>query len=299
MREFLCATVSATENAAGMPSAGATGGGMDFTAVFLIISLLVAIAIPVGGILFGKIKYKGSFKMTLWGILGHVGFYMFLSSIMSTIFLQGYLDQESTYVEATVYILIQVICMELGRFLLLFLTRKKRNSWGDGLMFATGYCIMDTIIICLFFVVPYLIIVLSSDGGQIDGMWRELRVFVKDSNLVEGEEWRFIVKALTSMVFCALQISSTMLMHIAIQKKEKWMVALPILVDVAIMIPNRMHSYDAWYWGNNFVILPYLTIMAAICCLVTYLMWKNRYNVKDAELDLSYLDKMKEIADEK
>ena len=290
MDKFLCLTSSS-----GAAVAAASGSGkMDFTAVFLIISLIVAIVLPVSLLLYGKIKSKGSFVMTLWGMVGYIVFYVFLSSLLALIILRGYSDQSATYFEGAVYIVLQFVCMEIGRFLLLFLNRKKHGNWGDALMFSAGYCVLDTIVIAVFFIVPYLFIVLSPDGGQIDGILREMRVYVKDSNLVSGKEWRFIVKALTSLVFCAMQISSTMLMYIAIAKKEKWMIILPFIVDALIMVPNRLSSFDVWYFGENYVILPYLTVIALLCCLLTFMMYKNVYKRKDTIMDTSYFDKLKD-----
>ena len=156
---------------------------------------------------------------------------------------------------------------------------------------------MDMIAIA-FFILPYLIIVLNPNVNQIDGVFRELRVFVKEENLVAGKEWRFLVKGLTSLVFCAMQMSSALLMHIAIQKNVKWLLLTPFAVDLLIMIPNRLSAFEVWFWKHNYVILPYLAVMAVLCCLFTYVMWKNIYQVKEEAVDLDYFEKLASIHDD-
>lgn len=291
MGDFLCLT-----NATGVASSAIAGEGtgMDFTAVYLIISLIVAIVLPVSILLFGKIKCNGSFIMTLKGMAGYLLFYVILSAFVAMLLLRGYSDQNATYFEVSVYVVIQFLCLELGRYILLRMSGKKRGQWGDALMFSGGYCICDTLVIAVFFLVPYLIIVLSPDGGSIDGLLREMRVYVKDSNLVPGKEWRFIVKALTSLVFCAMQMSSTLLMHIAIAKKERWMIVLPVIIDALIMIPNRLSVLNVWYFGNNFVIIPYLAVIAVLSCLFTFMMYKKVYKRQEVQVDTSYFDKIVE-----
>lgn len=295
MKNLLCLTTTTS----GAVSNVVADSGMDFSAVFLIISLIVAVALPIGVLIYGKVKTKGSIKMTLWGIVGYVVFYIVLAALLTSVFLRGYSDQSSTYFEATVYVVIQFICLELSRFLILNFRKKKHGGFGDALLFGAGYCICDTIIIAVCFLVPYLVIILSPNGGSFDGILRELRVYVKDANLVEGKEWRFIVKALTSFTFCAMQMSSAILMYIAIAKKEKWMLILPFAVDALIMIPNRLSSYDVWYFGNNFVIIPYLAIMAVLCCLFTYMMYKRVYMRKETTVDTSYFEKLADKTDKK
>lgn len=299
MSKLLCLTAAASATSSAVSSdaasaAAAQASKMDFTAVFLIISLIVAVALPVCILLFGKIKSKGSFTMTFWAMAGYIVFYVILSALLANLILRGYSDQNATYFEGTIFIVIQIICLEAGRFLLMFLKRKKHGTWGDALMLSGGYCLCDTIVIAVFFLVPYLIIVLSPNGGQIDGIFREMRVYVKDSNLVTGKEWRFIIKALTSLVFCSMQLCSTILMHICIAKKEKWMIILPFIIDALIMIPNRLSSFDVWYFGKNYVILPYLAVMAIAICLFTLAIYKNVYKRKEEVFDTSYFDKLTE-----
>lgn len=292
MNHLLCAADLATGSS--LTSGAAAGSKFDFTPVFLIISLTVAIALPIGLIILGKLKHKGSLLMTLKGMLGYFAFYMILALILSLILLPNYSDQNSTYVEASIYVTLQIICLEGGRFLLLFMGRKKRGAWGDGILFGAGYCLMDMIAIA-FFLLPYLIIVLNPNVTQIDGVLRELRVFVKEENLVSGKEWRFLIKGMTSLVFFAMQMSSTLLMHISIQKNIKWLLFTPLAVDLLIMIPNRLSAYNVWFWKHNYVILPYLAVMAILCCLFTYIMWKNIYQAHEETVNLDYIEKLASV----
>ena len=67
MDKWLCLTTASSGAAA-----VSEGGGMDFTAVFLIISIIVAVVLPVSLLIYGKVKGKGSFIMTIWGMVGYI-----------------------------------------------------------------------------------------------------------------------------------------------------------------------------------------------------------------------------------
>ena len=84
MTKFLILTSAASSNA--LSAAGGQSGGTDYTVLFSIIGLLVCIALPTAVILLAILKYEGSFKQILWGILGFVVFSTILNFLVSSIF---------------------------------------------------------------------------------------------------------------------------------------------------------------------------------------------------------------------
>lgn len=245
----------------------------DYTVLFSIISLLVCIAIPTAVFLLGILKYEGSFKMTLWGILGYIVFSVILYALVSRVIFHNYLDQTATSFEAVVLILVRIVCEAAGMFLLLLWTKKKRKGLGNALMFGGGYCLLECLIVGIL-LVSYLVVMTSEDVEKVYFL-RTLRVFVQSNNLVAGEEWKFIVKALTAAVFCALQLSSAAVMFVAVHTKKYWLAGAAVLFGVVIRLPNRLSSFDAWFWGNNAVILPYLAIMAVMISVIAYVIWRS------------------------
>lgn len=274
MTKFLVLTsVAATDE---ISTVSAQTGNVDYTPLFCIIGLLVCVGLPIAMILTGILKYEGSIKQTLWGMIGFVVFSTMLYSFVSSIFFFGYLDQETTSFEATILIIIRIICEVAGMFVLLFFTRKKRGL-GNALNFGAGYCIMECLIIG-FLLAGYLI-VSTSEGIESIDVLRELRVFVQDSNLVEGQEWRFIIKGFTALVFAGLQMSSAVVVFTAVQTKTYWLAGVPVIFGLLIRLPNRLHSFDSWFWGNYAIILPYLAIMTVIICVVAHILWKNNKDI--------------------
>lgn len=281
MLEFL----SVAANTAGQTvSSGAASAqpdqlsaNVDFTIVFILISLVVSIVLPVFFILWGKIRHKGSIKQVFSGISGFILFKAMLPAILSVIFFPSFLDQSASSFEAGIQVVIVVICTELGRFLFLFSSRKKRTEFGNAITFGAGYCIMEVLIIVVGFLIPYLIVAISSDGSSIDGIYRELRLFVLSDNLVSGKEWRFLVKGYICIVFGLLQLYTSVMMFTAVQKHKYWLIFLPVLFGLLIMLPNKMSSFNVWYWGNLAVILPYLGVMTVIGCLIAYYLWNIGY----------------------
>lgn len=284
MTGILTATVTTaaqiTESAIGSAATAhpATNQVVDYTSLFIIISLLVSVIMPLGLIVWGKIKFKGSIFQIFSGIIGFLLFKLILSNGVASIILPNYSDQNASSFEASVFLVISIICMEIGRFLLLFLSRKKRKEFGNAITFASGYCLLEVFVIAAGFLIPYLAV--ASGMESVEGFYTELRIYVERANLVAGEEWRFLIKGFISVVFCLLQISVSVMMFVSVQKKRYWLITLPVLFDILVLIPNRMSSFGAWYWGNLAVILPYLGIMTLISCLVAYKLWKSEYKEK-------------------
>ncbi len=270
MTHFLSLTVTATSNA--VSTAGTQISNADYTVLFSILGLLVCIGFPTAAILLGILKYDGSFKQTLWGIIGYIVFTMMLYSIVSTICLSGYSDQEATDFQAGILIVIRVICEALGMFCMLKFTRKRRGL-GNALTFGSAYCIMECFMVGLL-LVTYMIVITSEGVDSISSM-RELRIYVQDKNLVAGEEWKFIMKAFTALVFCCLEMSQVLVMFVGIQLKKYWLGIVSILFGLLVRLPNRLHAFDSWFWGNYAVIIPYLAVVTVIICVVTYVIWKN------------------------
>lgn len=298
MDKFLCLTAASGSSLSAATSgnslSAAAGGGstFDFTAVFIIISIIVSIAVPVVIFLLGKIKFKGAIKMAFLGIVGFIVFYLIVPGLISVIILPKYSSQNATYVDATIQLVIRIVCLEIGRFLMFFLLRKKNNSWGDAVLFSVGYCIIDTFMIVVGILVPYLITVLSPNVDQVDGLRRELLLFIKKENLTSAKAWRFLLYGIVSFAFGAAHLLSSVLMSLAINKKEKWLIGFALLVDVLVFIPNKLSGFKVWIFANDFVTIPYLLIISVVLYLMVYIAYKNIYMRKEEEIDTSYLEKM-------
>lgn len=270
MKYLLTATVA---TASGInQSAAVTSSNADYTMLFCIISLLVCIALPLGTMLLAKLKYNGSFKQVLWGIPWFLIFSLILPAIVCAVFMPSYLDQEATSFDGTVITVVRIACGCLGLFLLTLFTRKRKGI-GNALNLGIGYCMLECLYIA-FLMAAYIVVMTSENVDKIYAV-REMRIFVQDNNLVSGEEWRFIMKGLTAAVFCALQLSSAVVMSVAVHKKMYWMGLFVLVFGILIRLPNRLHSFDEWFWGNYAVIIPYQIIMTVIICVTAYLIWKK------------------------
>lgn len=265
-------TLTATVSSGAVSTAGQISN-TDYTVLFSILGLLICIGFPTALILLGTLKYDGSLLQTVAGMIGYLIFTMGLYSLISTICLHGYSDQEASDFEATVLIVIRVLCEVVGMAAMLHLARKKRKGIGNVLTFSAGYCIMECFIIGIF-LVGFIIVITSEDVSRLS-MLRTLRIYVQDKNLVAGEEWKFIMKSFTALVFCCLEVSMAAVTFVGVQLKKYWLPLFAVLFGLLVRIPNRLHPFDAWFWGNYAVIIPYLAIVTVIICVVAYLIWKN------------------------
>lgn len=269
MIQFLMATAASS----GALSAGGTqSGGADYTMLFCIISLLICIGLPIGTILLAKLKYEGSLKQVLWGMLGYVVFSFVVPAVVCAIIMPNYMDQSATGEQAMGVTVIRTVCGIAGMFLLALFTRK-RKGLGDALNLGMGFALLECLYIALL-MVTYIVVITSEGVDRIESL-RELRIFVQKNNLVAGQEWRFIMKGFTAVIFTALQLSSAVVIFVGIQKKAYWMGLFAVAFALAIRLPNMMHSYDAWVWGKYAVIIPYLAIATVLVSVIGYVIWKN------------------------
>lgn len=273
MTQLLTATAASS---GALSAVGSQSSGADYTMLFCIISLLICIALPTGIILLGKLKYEGSLKQVWWGMAGYVLFYFVLPAILPalvhTLFMPDYMDQTATSLETSVVTVLRIACGVLGLFLISVWTRK-RNRLGDALNLGAGFFLMECLYIA-FLMVAYIVVITSEDVDSIY-IVREMRIFVQSNNLVEGQEWRFIMKGLTAVIFTALQLSSAVVVFVGVQKKSYWMALFAVGFGLAIRLPNRLHDFDSWIWGNYAVIIPYLIIASVIVSLIAYVIWKH------------------------
>lgn len=290
MENLLCLTTASGE---ALAKAAQQTSAFDFTAVFIIISLIISIAVPITILILGKVKFHGSFKMTLFGLLGFIVFFVILPSLIAGIIMPHYSSQTGTYIDASIYLCIRIVLLEIGRFVILFLRRKKNNTFGDGIMLGAGYCLLDTFIIIAGYLIPYLIVVISPNVGQIDGIWRELLVFVKAQNLSPEKAWRFLTYGMTSFAFGAMHLFSSILIYLAVNKKEKWLCIVALIADVCVLIPNKLSSFDVVIFGKEFFIIPYMLIIAIVIYLLSYVFYKKIGLRREDSIDMSYFDKLK------
>lgn len=271
---ILTSNIGSNVSSNAVSALGNQSGGTDYTVLFSIIGILVCIAIPLATILIGVMKYDGSFKQTLWGILGFLVFSYIVSALVCSIFFFGYSDQESTSFQTTIIMVIRLLCETLGMFLLLLFT-KKRKGLGNALNFGMGYGLME----CLWIGALLTFYLITSTSGNADNLnipiLRELRVYVVRENLVAGQEWRFIYKGFTALVFAAFRVSSSVVVFVSIQTKKYWLAGIAAIFGLLIRLPNRLHSFESWFWGNYAVIIPYLAVVTVLICLATHIIWKN------------------------
>lgn len=270
MTNLLIATAASS---GALSTATGQSGGADYTIVFCIISLFLCIALPLGTILLGTLKWDGSVLQTVLGICGFIVFSVFIPSLISSILMPGFVEQEASGVQVSVSLVVKILCEALGMMLLLKLTAKKCKGLGNALNFGAGYCVVECFFIA-FALVAYIIVILNEDVDKIYFL-RELRVYIQKNNLVQGEEWRFILRGFTAVVFCAQQLSSAVVMFVAVQEKAYWLGLFSIAFALLIRLPNRLHSFDAWFWGRYAVIIPYLAVMAVLVSVVAYVIWKK------------------------
>lgn len=275
MTSYLAVASAVTSGA--LSTAGAGKSSADYTVLLSILGILVCVGVPLGTILIGKLKYEGSLKQVLWGMAGFVVFTIILSALLGAIFMPNYLDQSATSFQATLIVVIKAVC-EVGGMFLLFLFTRKKKGLGNALNLGAGYCIAECLSIGLL-LVAYLIVITSEDVDRIYGI-QELRLFIDEETIKAmikaGEEWKFIMKAFTAVVFCGLDLSVAVMMFIGVQKKMYWFGIICIGMELLIRLPNRLHSFDSWFWGNYAVIIPYLAVVTVMLCVSTYMVWKKQ-----------------------
>lgn len=220
--------------------------------VFMCLTMLFAIVLPVSMFIFLKEKYKTSVWAFFSGCLGFLVFALILEQIMHTIVLTsplGITIQGNIWLYGIYGGLAAGLFEETARFLVMkFLLKKKWDNPYNAFMYGAGHGGFEAFIVLGFGMINNLLYSVMNNLGQLNVLLDPLPEASKQV-LLDGVEqlkatspWLFLAGDWERITAVLLHLSLSLLVWVAVVKRKVWLypvaIALHALVDAVTVILN-------------------------------------------------------------
>lgn len=210
--------------------------------IYMFISLILSIFVPLGLIIFLKLKYKISFKAVFIGVL-----VFFVFQVLLRIPIITYLSQTSWYtinVASTPIILAIFLGFtaglfeEGGRYIAFKFVLKKERKWKDGIAFGLGHAGIESILLVGLAYISNIVISFLINSGSFNilnnstGSGQNLDK-LKDI-LINTESYMFILGGFERLFVLTIHIGLTLIVLYGIRKGKKIYLLLAIFLHTGI-----------------------------------------------------------------
>jgi len=258
-----------------------------FSFIFMIISAIISIGLPIGLFFAWRKKYSLKFMPLL---LGAAAFMLFkgLEQVMHFIVLQP--DESSgialMWSDPILYVIYGVLAAgifeETGRFVAFHLLKRTYKDLGTGLSYGIGHGGTEAVLIAGLAMISSIIMSVMINTGDIARLGND------PSTLAEIEEFSrispimFFAPGFERIIAISLHISLSILVWCSVRVKGKlWLYPAAIILHAIVNIIPAM--YQAHIITNIWLIEGLLIIPTALIALAAYKVCKILKKADDAE----------------
>lgn len=233
----------------------------------MVISVVLALTVPVGLFLYFHRKIAISLRVVFAGVVVWLIFSQVLEKILHVYILQvnpwTATLLKNPYLYAVYGALAAGIFEETGRYLAFTYWVTRRRAWKDGLAYGIGHGGIESILIGVFSMQNIFFAKLINSGqleSLVNKIPREVLTEIKTS-LVNSPPLFFAEVGLERMIALVIQIALSILVLYGVKKGKKIVLAYAVLLHAAINFPAAFYQakpYDIW------VLLGYLAAVAVL-----------------------------------
>ena len=251
--------------------------------VFMVISCLIAFLVPVGLLLYFRIKKKADILPFFVGCAVMLIFAFVLEQLAHRLILgsaAGMIIQKNTLLYALYGGLMAGLFEETGRFVA-FKTVLKRKQEKDqnALMYGAGHGGFEAIVILGLAMITNIIYSVLLNTGHAEVITNTLsgdtltKVETTFTTLATTQSYQFLLGGVERLLAITLQISFSVLMWFAAKKKDKLYlypvaVLMHLVVDsVAVLMSQK--------WVSLLLIEGVLCLLTLVCVWFAKRVWKN------------------------
>jgi uncharacterized membrane protein YhfC len=254
----------------------------DLTIIFSAISLAICVILPVGGIIFCRLKYK----MPLYPILfGAVTFYLFVLILEAAAhdFLLGTFTviAKTPLLYAFYGAIMAGIFEETGRlisFTIIERVAKKPQTARTGISYGLGHGGFEAVFLIGLTFVNNIVISIMNNNGSLSLMLLDLPSATQSAYLnaafalSETPSWQFLLGGLERIIAIALQLALSVVMFYAVFGKRKiWLFPVAILLHMAADMPAALLQAGI-IPSDNIVLVECITAFIA-AAIVVFAAW--------------------------
>jgi len=236
--------------------------------VFMAISALVSIGLPVAIFVHLRKHFKAGFVPMLIGAAAFVLFALVLESIIHSYVFKNFELRNYPAIYVIYGIFMAGIFEETARFLSFKILKKKHDGLKTGLSYGIGHGGIEAILLAGFAMISSIILAIVFNTGNIDkffgssdsAMAEQITAGIK--LLLETESPTFLLSGLERVFAISIQMSLTIMVFYAVYCKGKiWLYPCAILLHAIIDIPAAMFQVKVI---SNLMLVEGLAGIAAI-----------------------------------
>jgi uncharacterized membrane protein YhfC len=253
----------------------------DLTIIFSAISLAISVLLPIGGIIFCRLKYKMPLYPVLFGAATFFLFVLILESAANN-FLLGVLPIQTNPVLFVVYgVLAAGIFEETGRlisFTIIERVSKKQPTSNIGVSYGFGHGGFESIVLVGMVMLNNVAISIANNDGSLytalSGQPTDVqsRYVGAVMQLTATPSWQFLMGGLERVIAIAAQLAFSVIMFYAVFGKRKiWLYPVAILAHALTDVPAMLNQVGAI---KNLVVVECITAFIA-AAVVVFAVWVN------------------------
>jgi uncharacterized membrane protein YhfC len=242
----------------------------ELTIIFSAVSLAICFLLPIGGIIFCRIKYKMPLYPILFGALTFLLFFMFFE-MAARDFLESVLPILQNPVVYTFYsALMAGIFEETGRLISLTIIErisKKPQTARTGISYGLGHGGCEAFLFVVVGMVVNVILGITHNSGalyEVIGTYPEYvqrEAMLGIIQMQVSEPWMFLMAGIDQIISLSLQLALSVIMFYAVFGKRKiWLFPVAILLHMIAKLPAGFIS--------NTVVAECVTAFAAAAVIV-------------------------------
>lgn len=244
----------------------------SFTIASIILSLVVAVGIPIVLLIIFKKNFNISIKVVLFGMLTFFVFASILEGFFHAIFLEWNKSTKALLENTWLYMLygglMAGIFEETGRFIMIKYALKKYREWKDGLAFGLGHGGIESILIVGINSVVMVVLAFMINNGSYDS-------FIKGQaatalaplyeQLTGSSSYLMLFAGVERLGALAIHIGLSIFVLYGIKEGKKAYLLYAILIHAVINFPAALYQKGLI---NVFVVEVYILLIA-----VGFIVW--------------------------
>lgn len=207
--------------------------------IFMVISAVISIGLPICLFLFLRRKYRLKVIPLLVGAVAFIVFAMVLEQLLHMLVLRpanGVIELKNNPLLYVLYgIFAAGIFEETARFLSFLLLKKRYSGIGTGLSYGIGHGGIEAVLIAGISMISNIVVSIMINSGTSSALGASVQAQL--TALVDTTPYLFLISGFERILAVIMQISLSLLVWVAVARKDKWWlfptaIVLHAIVDI-------------------------------------------------------------------
>jgi uncharacterized membrane protein YhfC len=214
-----------------------------FSIIFMVVSAVVSIGLPIGLFIVFYKKYGLKIIPLLMGIAGFIIFVLILERSIHLIVFSKFALRETPFIYIVYGVFMAGVFEETARFICFKIVRKRYNGIQTGLAYGIGHGGIESILLAVS-MVNAIVFSITLNMGNIETITANLQgaaleqINAQMATLATTPPYLFLVSGIERIFAIGIQISLSIIVYYAVYGNKKlWLYPFAILLHVIVDIP--------------------------------------------------------------